>query len=316
MRELLFLTTFALATPACASWAEVPLEVLVDEADLIVVGKVTKIQDGGFFTLGPLKSDHIGKMDVAVVEVSAILKALPQVGKPKELHIGQPGMGFVTSATVLFRPGQQGIWLLTKDPGPNKVFSMKGELLLPDPERNVYWAKHPSQFQDAKKQKEIVDLLAAREKLTGGKAVNGLVARTELMESPAHFQIRFSLKNVSDKTITICDYIGNRPLAVEWTGPEGKTLKSKHYDWLASADIVALGNSNFVAIPPGGIRFMEHKIVFQPPTDKPGRLINLAQAGKHKVSVSYNNKEDGKKFGLENVWTGTVTANEVSFTVK
>src|SRR5262249_49794087 len=29
---------------------------------------------------------------------------------------------------------------------------------------------------------------------------------------------------------------------------------------------------------------------------------------------SYVNTSDGNKFGLKNVWTGTVTANEISFT--
>ena len=86
---ILVLTT----TPVVADWAEVPPEVLVDEADLIVVGKVTKVHDGGFFTLGPRKFDHAVKQDVAVVEVSAILKASPQIGKPKVVHIGQLGMG-------------------------------------------------------------------------------------------------------------------------------------------------------------------------------------------------------------------------------
>jgi len=30
--------------------------------------------------------------------------------------------------------------------------------------------------------------------------------------------------------------------------------------------------------------------------------------------VSFTNSDNGKQFGLENVWTGAVTANEVSFT--
>src|ERR1051325_11403090 len=99
--------TFSLctvATPIRADWAEVPLEVLVDEADLIVVGKVTKVQDGGFFTLGPNKSDHIVKQDVAVLEISAILKAPALFGKTKVLHIGQKALGKVTSADIRFVP--------------------------------------------------------------------------------------------------------------------------------------------------------------------------------------------------------------------
>src|SRR5436853_102729 len=108
MRNLLFVVLFAVPTPVLADWAEVPLEVLVDEADLIVVGKVTKVQDGGFFTIGPNKSDHIVKQDVAVLEISAILKAPANFGKPKEVHIGQSGLAKITSADIRFRAGQQG----------------------------------------------------------------------------------------------------------------------------------------------------------------------------------------------------------------
>ena len=158
MRKYLCSLAFvALATStALASWMAVPLEILVDEADLIVVGKVAKIQDGGF-------AIDNRKYDVAVLEITGVLKTLS--GKPKVVHIGQPGKGRLTSADILFRPDQQGIWLLTKDP-----------------ERNVYWAKHPSQFQAEKEQKKLVDLIEARAKVVGGKAVNGLVARAELVE--------------------------------------------------------------------------------------------------------------------------------------
>ena len=53
----------------------------------------------------------------------------------------------------------------------------------------------------------------------GGKPVNGLVASAEVVEQqptkdPPYLEVRFRLKNVSDKPITICDYVGNQPLKV------------------------------------------------------------------------------------------------------
>ena len=48
MREWLIVAMFAVAAPAHADWAAVPLAVLVDEADVMVVGRVAKVQDGGF----------------------------------------------------------------------------------------------------------------------------------------------------------------------------------------------------------------------------------------------------------------------------
>jgi hypothetical protein len=326
MRKLLFLAVLVVATPIHASWAQVPLEVLVDDADVIVVGKVTKVRDGGFFTLGPNKFDHLVKQDVAVVEISAILKGSPRFGKPKEVHIGQSGLEKVTSADIRFRPGQRGIWLLTKVPGTDKVVVMKGDILVPDPDRNVYWAKHPSQFQTEKEEKKLTALIEARAKLSGGKAVNDLVARAEVVQQkpekgPAYMEVRFSLKNVSDKPITICDYVGNQPLKVQWIGPDGKTLRSDHYGWLRFADIAGLNRSNFVTIPAGGVRRIGPQgensgIIFQPTPEKPLRFGNVSQPGKHRVTITYVNHQDGMKFDVQNVWTGAVTANEVAFVVK
>jgi hypothetical protein len=160
----------------------------------------------------------------------------------------------------------------------------------------------------------------------GGKAVNGLVASAEVVEqkpanAPPYFEVHFSLKNVSDKPITICDYVGIHPLKAEWIGPDGKTLRSDHYGWLRAARIASLSEKNFVMIPAGGVRRIGPQgdssgIVFQPTPEKPMRFGNVTTPGKHRVTVSYTNMEDGKKFNLQNVWTGTVTANEVAFTVK
>jgi hypothetical protein len=321
MRKLLFVALFASTSSVHADWAEVPLEVLVDEADLIVAGKVIRVQDGGFVTIGPRKFDHAVKQDMAVVEVSSVLKTSPQIGKPKVVHIGQPKTEKVTSADIRFRPEQQGIWLLTRDPGPQKVYAMKEGILMPFPERNIYWARHPGQFLAAKEQKKLEALVAARSKLEGGKAVDGLVARAELLERPGGFEVRFSLKNVSDKPIVVCDYVGHQPLKVQWTGPGDKPVNSKHYAWLRAADIAGMMKGDFVAIPPGGVRFTGPRgqgsgIIFLLPTEKAAGFHNVAEVGKHRVTVSFATKDDGKEFGLEKVWTGTVTANEVSFVVK
>jgi hypothetical protein len=40
------------------------------------------------------------------------------------------------------------------------------------------------------------------------------------------------------------------------------------------------------------------------------------EPGTHKVIVSRPKTEDRKKFGLKDVWTGAVVANEVTFPVK
>jgi RNA polymerase sigma factor (sigma-70 family) len=183
----------------------------------------------------------------------------------------------------------------------------------------------------------------------GGKPVNGLVAVAEVVERPAKapgakgltaFVLRVRLKNVSDKPITVCNFAGDSPLGVRWTGPDGKAQKSNHYNGyngVAHAD-VALNKDRFVVISAGGAHPIEPEVVFYPPATHEEALKELmrthgprpaptkdefleavghnpARPGKHRLVVSFTNKQDGKRFGLENVWTGTVTANEVEFTV-
>jgi hypothetical protein len=159
-----------------------------------------------------------------------------------------------------------------------------------------------------------------------GQPVHGLLASAEAVEEkpekgPPYFEVRFRLKNVSDKPITICDYVGNQPLKVQWIGPDGKTHKSDHYGWLRYADIRGPTEKAFVTIPAGGVRRIgpegeDSGIIFQPTPEKPQRFGNVTRPGKQRVTVSYVNTEEGKEFGLQNVWTGTVTAKEVVFTVK
>jgi hypothetical protein len=159
-----------------------------------------------------------------------------------------------------------------------------------------------------------------------GRPVGGIVASAEVVQPKEvnvapYFEVRFSLKNVSNKPITICDYVGNQSLQVRWIGPDGKTLKSHHYDWLRAADIAALNKNNFVVIPAGGVRPIGPRgensgIIFQTVPEKPDRFGNFIHAGKHRITVGFTNREDGKKFNAPKVWTGTVTANEVEITVK
>jgi hypothetical protein len=275
----------------------------VDEADLIVVGKVKKVQDGKFAIGGRAQ-------DVAVVEVSGILKSLPHAGKPKVIQIAQPAKrGVAVSTDLTYNAGQEGIWLVVKDP-----------------ERDVYLVSHPFQFQPAGDKMKLATLIAAREKLPGGKAVKGLAARAELVTSKlpsgeAIHEVRYSLKNVTDKPIIVCDYVGGRPLAVDWTGPDGTKLKSTHYEWLALAFLGPLSAEHFVTLPAGAVRSIGPRskangVFFQPASRPASRDLNTAAAGEHTITLSFTNAETGKDFKLMGVWTGTAAANPVTFTME
>jgi hypothetical protein len=203
----------------------------------------------------------------------------------------------------------------------DKIIRVKGTVIIKE--------QRPRIEVDDPKQIQIVKAPDAKDKKAepnGGKSVNGLAASAEVVErtpakDPPYLEVLFTLKNVSEKPITICDYVGNQPLKVQWIGPDGKMQKSDHYGWLALADLAPLSEKNFVIIPAGGARRLGPRgensgIAFQPTAEKPSRFGNVTKPGKHQVTVSHANAEDGKKFNRQNVWTGTVTANELTFTVK
>jgi hypothetical protein len=283
------------------------LEVLVDQVSVIIQGKVTKVEANA-----ALRDQQ--KFDAAVVRVTAVLKWPEQL---RDIRVMQPAARGSQDIWTDLRlsPGQERIWLLDKDV-----------------KEDCYWVKEPEQVQPAKQKDARVKVVGERARLPGGKAVEGLVARAELQEWPysiggrriGHndyytYMVRFSLKNVSHKPIRLCDYSGSRPLHVDWTGPDGK-LTSRHYAWLDQADLKPLDEESFVTLLPGGVWFIDKYGLFSAScvsfsaTQQRGAI--LAPLGKHRVTVSYVNEEDGKRFGLKDVWTGTVTANEVSFTFK
>jgi hypothetical protein len=271
------------ASVSNADVAYIPREVLVDRADIIVVGKVTKIDDVG-----------AGQgMEFAVIEVKDVLKGDPKLKSVKQL---QPAlMGGRLSHRVTVSIGERGVFMLSKIPNSN-----------------AYRFPHPSAFSPTTEKTqdatiaEFKKLIEQRAKLPSGKEVNGLVAQAEVvLEGGAH-TVRFRLRNVSDKPIIVCNYLGNRPLKVNWVGPDGKEIESMHYDWLKTARLKRIGAQNFVAIAPGGILALGPR-----GGDLDSLVFDNAPKGESKVTVSFVNGTNGDEFKIKGVWTGTVTANEV-----
>ena len=132
-------------SPAWAIWAPVPLEILIDESVLIVVGKVTKIERAGFAV-----GDRT--MDVAIVEVAETLKKLPHVNNPKQIRILQPAAGGSAISTDLrYAVGQAGIWLL--------AMQQDGK---------AYVIRHPSQFQPLEEKPKLVEQIATHKHSRAG----------------------------------------------------------------------------------------------------------------------------------------------------
>jgi len=262
------------------------------------------------------------------------------------------------AVTVKLEPGEAyektlSMLLLVGEPKEKVSFKMG---FTPIGSKETYWsneitlqvqpvAKANDKPKDAEGDKDNTKLPKKQE---GGKEVKGLVALAELVEQPAKglFEVRLSLKNVSDKAITICycPYLSQNQ--VQWIGPDGKMRTSKHNNWPPSNFI--LTKDYFVGIQPGEVRHIVPTIRFHAATETPvdgpvrkdlgywdqvdqegsGDRSNLARAGEHRVTVSFNNVTVGYPVGrgpqgrpgaeqaVENVWTGTVTAKEVTFKLK
>jgi hypothetical protein len=95
-------------------------------------------------------------------------------------------------------------------------------------------------------------------------------------------------------------------MEVRWIGPDGKAIESNHYDWMKAARIRGLNKEDFVAIPAGGV------MSFGPRGASDNGFAFQLPEGESKVTISYVNKADGKEFKIDGVWTGTVTANEIT----
>jgi hypothetical protein len=285
MNKLAFLLSLVLPSATMADVAYIPPEILVDRAEIIVVGKVTRIDDTG-----------AGQgQEFAIIDVKEVLKGDP---KAKSVKLRQPALkGARLSHRITVAVGESGVFML------NKLAN-----------GDAYGFGHPSQIgiTTEKTEKTVIEgykkLIEARSKLAGGKEVNGLVARAEVIKEGGGSSIRFSLRNVSTKPIVICDYVGNRPLEVKWIGPDGKEIESQHYDWLKAARLRPVGPENFITIPAGGTHFISPHLGG---ADNAFRLDSIP-AGENKIAISYTNKTNGEAFKIANVWTGTVTANEIT----
>lgn len=273
------------AAPAQALVVAVPLTTLIDSAEVIAVGKVVRIEENAF-------ARFQRSYDAAVVQIETVLKG----PKLKEAKIGQPARGGIAiSSDRRYQVGQEAVWILSRAQG------------LPE---GVYEVGHPFAMQPLKEKEKVAKLVEEREKLPGGKPANGLVARAEIEMRGNVPSIKVSVKNVSDKAILISTYLGNRTLQLDWTGPDGKKREKDLYEFLQRVKLRPMNETDFATVPPGGVAQVG------PGGAGAAIVLENAEPGEHKIKLTYTNKEDGKQFGLKNVWTGTAITNELTVTVK
>jgi hypothetical protein len=277
MRNLLFifgLAAILIPRPASASWLYIPFEQLIVEADMVVSGKITDVEQSKGLMIG-------------TITVDKVLKG------PKELKTVKIGWDAMpTKNTIPYKKGQDGVWIMNR---------LRG--------RECYSCNYPDRYQARDQLARVEKMLKDIEAWKWGKPANGLAIHLSVILGGKHNDdsILIYIKNCTKKTMHVLSHPENRPVKAEIIGPDNKTRIVDFYDWVKKSDLLAIYKGDFHPLPPGKVRCftMRYRFTYS--------LASLTQKGEYRITATLTNDEDGKKFKLKDVWTGTAVSNQVVF---
>lgn len=298
-KTIIALVAFGLANQAerCfASWAYVPQEVRMLQADLVVVGKIEKTAK---------QFEKNGTVyDVGLINPTAILKGKPAM--MGDIRIAWPAPrrdGLAVSATIRYRVGQEGVWVLKADD-----------------ELPVYWANYPSDYQRLDNLPTVKKKLEDLKSIKWGKPASGLqvglfVEQHDLRKSkvkiegkPVKAVARLSvyplLKNAGAEPIHVVNNLLDRPVEVEFKGPDGAPIKVNLYGTRPKRE-VPLKAHNFVRLEPGQVGTIGYGY----------GLPVLTKSGAYSIRLSYQNVRGSGDLEVEPVWKGTASSSSVKVKV-
>lgn len=289
------LAAVLISPPAWASWAYVPQEVRIAEADLVVMGKVAK--------LGEEVAKDGTQYQTGVIEPLKVLR-----GKaPDVIRLAWPKVvpGAPRLSTTLPAPkvGEQSIWV------------MQADQKLP-----VYWATYPTDRQPTSALEEMQQRVKAVEQLKWSQPRDGLQLAVfveardvrkqqvrvngEVVDALAQASAYVLWRNVADHPIRLLDYPYNNPYSIEFKDPRGRPIDVK--TGIDAPRKPPLQARNFVAIEPGEVKSVGYGF----------QLGTFTAPGTHTLTLRYENDEAGALFGLEHVWTGTIATPPTAFDVE
>ena len=295
--SLLF--TAAMAPRCEASWAYVPQEIRMMQADLVVVGTITKLGNGIV--------QNGRAYDVGVITPTTLLKG--KLKKNAVIRVAWPaarGGGLRVSTDIAFRVGQKGVWVLTADKT-----------------HPVYWANYPTDYQPMTKLAEMRKKLANLKNIKWSKATNGLqvgmiveqrdmlganvLVNGKRVKAIARLSVYPLMKNVSDKPMQVVDHNQDRPVSIAFRGPGGKPIDVNLYGNSPKQNVEPKSH-NFQKVSPGGVVTMGYGY----------GLPICTKSGEYTITLSYKNKRDGKLLNINHVWQGeaTSTTTKVEVPVK
>ena len=318
-----------LSGPAHAMMVDIPLEILVSRAELIVTGKVTMVAVPAQFECVLPDPDRPVKAWYTEyhLTVDRVIKkpAGSKLAKGSALTV----MGMVAPP--------RGPGLIMVD-GPSYTNLKKGTayvvVLHKMPQgKKFYLPSYFKNFRPDRKQDVDPIVKAARvDQWAWGQPVNGLqlalvttrswaqlgrqVVRRRVggrwvqMPPSVHVQCVMALRNVSKKPITVSLYQGDRFLSLQAVNAAGKKVNVDFYTYLQAKKIPAFDLAkNTRKVEPGKLAF-----VASYGEGKYGMGFNLAApAGKWKLTAGYTSKRTVKDAAL---WTGTLASGSVDFEVK
>ncbi len=291
----LFVVTISSQT-VLASWAYVPQEIRMAEADLVVAGKVEK--------LGEDVEKNGTVYEVGIIKPSMILR-----GKPK-------ADGVIRLAWPKRTPG--GLRVSTDLPAP-KVGEASIWVMQADEKLPVYWATYPTDRQPLAELDEMKKKMETLKKIQWSESKDGLyigvfVEQRDMRESPvlvngkpvkalAQMSAYTLFWNSTDKSVQLVSYPYDDQFAIELTDPDGKPIEVQ--TTITRPQAPPIKKHNFVEAAPGRVKMV-------------GSGYNLGMAtkpGDYTLKLRYKNARDGKNLGFDNVWQGEISTPAVKVTV-
>jgi hypothetical protein len=281
----------AAMVPRCqASWAYVPQEIRMMQADLVVVGTITKLGNG--------ITQNGRAYDVGVIAPTKILKGKPK--KKADIRVAWPASragGLRVSTDITYRVGQKGVWVLTADKT-----------------RPVYWANYPTDYQPVSKLAQIRKKLAHLNNIKWGKAKNGLqvgliVEQRDMrsanvkvngksVKAVARLSVYPLMKNVSDKPMQVVDHYQDRTVSITFHGPSGNPIDVNLYGTAPKQNVDPRSHS-FKKVAPGQVVTMGNGY----------GLPICTKSGEYTITLSYKNGRDGKTLNIDHVWQGQANSS-------
>lgn len=284
------------ASPCFASWAYVPQEIRIAEADLVVAGQVTSYgkdvkKDGQVYQVGVIKT-------IQLLKGKAKMSDDIRLAWPKRV----PGGLRVSTDLPAPKVGQKGVWVLQADEK------------LP-----VYWASYPTDRQPFEKLAEMKKKVAALAAVKWSEPKDGLqigfiaeqrdlrnsklLDRGKPVKAVAQISVYTIMRNVSMEPIHVSNYIYNDPFTIEFIGPDGKDINVPTFRKPLKKPAPRI--HNFVLVKPNQIRQAGYGLA----------LPRATVGGDYTIRLTHKNSLDAKALKIANVWKGELSTAPVKVNV-